>query len=316
MPRHRLGVVLLLPEPVATEVNGLRRACGDPALSSIAPHITLVPPVNVRANDVADGLRVLRLAAGSVPRPLTLTIGPAATFLPTSPTLFLDVGADRPALGLLREGLFRPPLQRPVDHPFHPHVTVAVELPEPRLASAVSALSGYRTVVEISRVTVLEQRRSTVGHRAWFPLADAAFGPPVSVERGGRRLEVTDSPIPDPEVSRLLVDHGYDLPAGRPGGRPGGRYVAARSEDRVVGALTVVGVGGARPTIDAVVVAADARRAGLGRLLVERAVLLASEGPASWIEADPQRVRHDWLAALGWRRREETSQIPRMWRPV
>ena len=55
MVRRRLGVVLLVPEPAATEIQGLRRAVDDPALDSIPPHLTLVPPVNVR-----EGLQNIR----------------------------------------------------------------------------------------------------------------------------------------------------------------------------------------------------------------------------------------------------------------
>jgi hypothetical protein len=53
MGRHRLGVVLLVPDPWAAEVDGLRRALGDEALDRVAPHITLVPPSNVSDEDLA-----------------------------------------------------------------------------------------------------------------------------------------------------------------------------------------------------------------------------------------------------------------------
>lgn len=39
---RQLGVVLLIPPPIATEVDGLRRALGDGARPRIAPHVTLV----------------------------------------------------------------------------------------------------------------------------------------------------------------------------------------------------------------------------------------------------------------------------------
>ena len=47
--RHRLGVAVVIDPPVADEINGLRRAVRDGALDRIAPHVTLVPPVNVPA---------------------------------------------------------------------------------------------------------------------------------------------------------------------------------------------------------------------------------------------------------------------------
>ena len=60
MARQRLGVALLVPAPVSTEMDGLRRALGDGTLDRIPAHLTLVPPVNVNYADLADALRVLR----------------------------------------------------------------------------------------------------------------------------------------------------------------------------------------------------------------------------------------------------------------
>ena len=130
MPRLRLGVALLLPEPLATQVDGLRRACDDGALDRVPPHLTLVPPVNVRVDDVAAALQVLRDAAGGT-RPFTLRLGPPSTFLPDTPTLHLAVGGSGDATAVLRrlrDGVFRPPLERPLTFPFVPHVTLADEM--------------------------------------------------------------------------------------------------------------------------------------------------------------------------------------------
>jgi 2'-5' RNA ligase len=66
-----LGVALLLPDPAATEVDGLRRALGDGSLGRIPAHLTLVPPVNVRADDMPAALDLLRRAATQT-RPLDL----------------------------------------------------------------------------------------------------------------------------------------------------------------------------------------------------------------------------------------------------
>jgi 2'-5' RNA ligase len=90
VPKRRLGVVLLVPPPWAAEIDGLRRALGDGALGRIAPHLTLVPPVNVREEDVPAALAVLRSAAAEVDGPsLVVRLGPAATFSPENPVVYL-----------------------------------------------------------------------------------------------------------------------------------------------------------------------------------------------------------------------------------
>ena len=142
MPRLRLGVALLLPEPLAAEIDGLRRACDDGAFERVPPHLTLVPPVNVRLDDVPAALRVLREAAGRV-RPFTLRLGPPSTFLPETPTLHLAVGGRGDATSVLRrlrDGVFRPPLERSLTFGFVPHVTIADDMEPERIAASIAAL--------------------------------------------------------------------------------------------------------------------------------------------------------------------------------
>ena len=102
--RWRLGVVLLSPDAVAAEVDGLRRACGDGAIDRVPPHITLVPPVNVREDDVPAAVAVLRSAAARA-APLELTIGPVATFAPpTHPCCTWPSAATSTACGCCATG--------------------------------------------------------------------------------------------------------------------------------------------------------------------------------------------------------------------
>lgn len=215
----RLGVALLLPEPVRTEVEGLRRALGDPTLARIPPHLTLVPPVNVREDRMGDALAVLRAAAGAA-RPLRLALGPPATFLPVNPTVYLDVGGDLDALHALRDRVFREPLERTLTWPFVPHVTIADELDPDRIPPALAALADYAAEVVVDRVHLLQEGPG----RAWEPVADAPFAPPAVVGRGGLPLELTTTEHLDPEATALD-------PAVRVA-------VTARRDGRVVGTAT------------------------------------------------------------------------------
>jgi 2'-5' RNA ligase len=155
---------------VAAEIDGLRRGLGDGALGRIPAHLTLVPPVNVRDDAMADVLAVLR-AAARTSGPVDLRIGPAATFLPVTPVVYLTVGGDVDALHALRERVFVPPLARELTHPFVPHVTVADDMEPARIPAAVAALGDFVVDVRISAVHLLEERR---GH-VWEPIADASL---------------------------------------------------------------------------------------------------------------------------------------------
>ena len=163
-----MGVVLLVPPPADAEIDALRKALGDPSLGRIPPHLTLVPPVN--ANDERmDEAWVLVRRAASACSALRLTLGPPATFLPVNPVLYLAVGGDVDELHGLRDAVFAPPLDRPLDHEFVPHVTLADGIDPDVVGAALVALAAYETSVTIEWLHILEEREG----RLWEPIAAA-----------------------------------------------------------------------------------------------------------------------------------------------
>jgi 2'-5' RNA ligase len=230
VPRVRLAVALLIPAPLSIEIDGLRRALGAD-MTRVAPHITLVPPVNVREEDIGDALRVLRAAAARVQRPLELALGPPATFAPVNPVVYLAVGGrDAAVLPGLRDDLLVEPLTRRIDLPFVPHVTLDDEHPPDRIDRTVDAFAQFVAPVEVTGVHVLRDR--SAGPHRWNPIAEAVFAPPTVVGRGGYELEVSVSSIADPEVAALV------------GAATGAVVVAARPDGEVVGAIVAARRGG------------------------------------------------------------------------
>lgn len=227
MPRRRLGAVLLLPADVAAEVDGLRRACGDRGLGRVPAHLTLVPPVNVREEDLPAALTRLRTAAASAPADIEVTIGPPATFLPDNPVLYLQVGGpDLPAVHRLRQTVFAYPLERSLTWPFVPHVTIADTAEPERIGAALVALADYTAPVTFDRLHLLEEDPGQV----WHPLADCPLGPPDLVGRGGFEVELTTTELLDPEAAAFLSAHAAAI------GPP--PYVVARHRWEVIGVAT------------------------------------------------------------------------------
>lgn len=276
MPRLRLGVALLVPEPVTLEVDVLRRACGDPGVDVIAPHCTLVPPVNVREDRLEDALAVLRSAAAAT-RPITVGLGPPATFLPVNPVLYLEMTGEVEAVRALRDRIFVEPLARALTWPFHPHVTVRDGGETDDLVAAARVLSAYRAEVTFEGVHLLQERRDEAGRRVWRPLADAAFGRPVVVGRGGLELELAVAERLDPEGQAFserewaVVDHARHGEVW-----PRDLAVTARRAGRVVG--TAVGwTSGPSAHLADLVVAAAHRGEGIGSQLVARFLAEAAD---------------------------------------
>ncbi|MGH9188450.1 MAG: 2'-5' RNA ligase family protein [Acidimicrobiales bacterium] len=216
----RLGVALLVPSPLDREIDGMRRALGDGALGRIPAHLTLVPPVNVREDRLDEALVLLRVA-GTAVTPITVTLGPPATFLPGTPVLYLPVAEGAEAIGKLRDRVFQDPLARPLGWPFTPHVTLADEATPERIAAAVDALADYRVDVTFDSVFVLQEGPA----RVWEVMAEAPLGPPRVFGRGGLPLEINTTATVGPEERGLLVSSGQEA------------VLTARRDGEVVGVL-------------------------------------------------------------------------------
>ncbi|HZN12974.1 MAG TPA: 2'-5' RNA ligase family protein, partial [Acidimicrobiales bacterium] len=143
---------MLFDAVVTAEIDGLRRALGEPDLGRIPPHLTLIPPVNVR--DVEAAERVLRAAAQGGP-PIVVELGPVMTFLPDNPVAYLAVGGDVDAVVRLRDRAFQPPLERELTWPYVPHVTVADGIDVDRIRAAPDVLGAYVRQTTLRDVTLL-----------------------------------------------------------------------------------------------------------------------------------------------------------------
>jgi 2'-5' RNA ligase/8-oxo-dGTP pyrophosphatase MutT (NUDIX family) len=173
--RYRLGVVARLPEPLGIHVQAWRRALGDPAAERIGPHLTLVPPQTVAERDLDRAVALVERAAEAAV-PFLVELAGAATFLPASPAAYLVVREGRPALEALEAALRESPLDRRT-HPFHPHVTVAQDLPPDRIEAAAAELAGFRAAFPVRDLAVLRQERD----KTWRPLATVPVGASTAV---------------------------------------------------------------------------------------------------------------------------------------
>lgn len=300
MPRHRLGIALLVPEPARSDIDTLRRALGDEQLERLPTHLTLVPPVNVHRDDLSRALGVLR-AAGAASRPLTLEIGPAETFLPATPVLYLSVAGDVDAVHALRDRVFVPPFERRLSWPFEPHVTLLDEGEPSRLEAAVVALADYRTTVTIERVHVLEDV-----DRVWSPIADAELAAPAVVGRGPLEVELTESETADPDTADFLRKQRAAHDDAMLGS--GARWerapvsLTARREGRIVGAATGwtgLGVG----YLSELVVDVSSRREGIGSHLLAafEAAAVRRGCPRLALRTDAGSDARSFYESRGWR---------------
>jgi 2'-5' RNA ligase len=296
-----LGVALLIPPHHDREIDGLRRALGDPALDRILPHLTLVPPVNVREDELGDAARVLR-EAGAATRPFAVEIGPAATFLPENPVLYLAVaGGGVDAVRTLRERVFQPPLERKLTHDFVPHVTIADEADRERIEAGLVALRDYRIEVTFERVHLLQEREG----RKWEAIGDFPFAAPAVIGRGGLELELTVSKRHDPDATAFQAREwpAADLAVFGTTSMADPIAIAARRDGEIVG-LASGYVSTSHGHLEELIVAADARHEGVGSKLLAAFESKAVELGATFLTLDTADAgpAENFYAAHGWRR--------------
>lgn len=169
MPRRRFAVALLIPPPASIEIDALRRALGDRQFGKIDPHITIVPPINLRDDDVAEAMATVDAAAAGC-APCELTLGPVETFGPTSPVRFLRVEPAAP-VEVLHAACWTGVFDREEKRPFHPHVTIDIDGGPTDVADpALRLLAGFTTDVRVDEVTLLEHHHDDAGRR-WEPFS-------------------------------------------------------------------------------------------------------------------------------------------------
>ena len=171
MSRRDIGIAIGLPEPIAGELQGWREKLGDPSALRIVPHVTLLPPTAVRDSRMADVEEHLRTVAEAM-SPFTIRLRGSATFRPISPVVFVPLVQGISECELLAEAVRRGPLARALRFPYHPHVTIAQEVPEEALERGAQELADFRAEFRVWGFQLYEKD----AHDVWRPQRDFPFG--------------------------------------------------------------------------------------------------------------------------------------------
>lgn len=138
----RIGVAIAVPDPWGAELERWRASFGDPQADAIPAHITLLPPTAVEAGGL-DAVEAHLTAAAADVAPFEVHLRGTGTFRPVSPVVFVALANGIAGCERLEAQVRRGILDRELDFPYHPHVTVAHDLPEDVLDEAYDALGGF-----------------------------------------------------------------------------------------------------------------------------------------------------------------------------
>jgi 2'-5' RNA ligase len=153
------GIVIGIPEPIATELENWRASFGDPLAAVIPPHITLVTTTPVADWDAATA-HVREVARGQ--EPFTVTMRGTGTFRPVSPVVYVNVSEGFDHCVELHRKLQSGPLARDLEFDFHPHVTVAHDVSQASMDSAEAELADYAASFTVTGMGLYEHDPSGV----------------------------------------------------------------------------------------------------------------------------------------------------------
>jgi 2'-5' RNA ligase len=143
-----IGVAIPIPEPYGSALQRVRESFGDPLARSIPTHITLLPPTEVAADDLDDIDKHLRTIAESE-QPFDIHLRGTGTFHPVSPVVFVSVVLGISDCERVESRVRSGPLARDLTFPYHPHVTVAHDLPPDVLQRAFDEMGSYDVRFEV-----------------------------------------------------------------------------------------------------------------------------------------------------------------------
>ena len=121
MPNSRYALVTYIRNPVGEFVEQLRREL-HPTMPHMAAHLTILPPRELTGT-VAAALEFLEEACGRIV-PFSVDLGDVETFLPTTPTVFIEVKQAAYRMRELHDQLSGSGLRCEESWPYIPHLTI------------------------------------------------------------------------------------------------------------------------------------------------------------------------------------------------
>ncbi len=153
--RFTLGVVIPVPAPHRETLRTWRREYGGEATEPIAPHITLISGSYLNTWEKA-ATQVRRVAAAS--KPFEIRLGPAQSFRPKSDVVFLPLERGADECWALHQQLLGDALRHESDFAYHPHVTIAQNVPAAQLDAAQADLKDVQITFEVESIELFDTR--------------------------------------------------------------------------------------------------------------------------------------------------------------
>jgi 2'-5' RNA ligase len=168
----RIGVAIDIPEPWGSALTRRRAAAGDPQAAYTPAHVTLLGPTEVPTEALPLVEKHLE-AVASAHRPFPIQLRGTGTFRPVTEVVFVTLAQGISECELLAGAIAAAEgVHRDVRFPYHPHVTVAQDVPPAELDAAFDDLATFTARFEVTSFALF----SHGGEGPWRPRRDFPLG--------------------------------------------------------------------------------------------------------------------------------------------
>jgi 2'-5' RNA ligase len=168
----RIGVAIDVPEPWGSALTRRRAAAGDPQAAYTPAHVTLLGPTEVPTELLPAVEKHLAEVALAQP-PFVIDLRGTGTFRPITDVVFVTLAAGISECELLAGAIAAADgVHRDTRFEYHPHVTVAQDVPAAALDAVFEDLAGFSARFDVTGFTLF----SHGGEGPWRPRRDFTLG--------------------------------------------------------------------------------------------------------------------------------------------
>nr|WP_236718513.1 2'-5' RNA ligase family protein [Actinoplanes sp. TFC3] len=163
----RIGVAIDIPEPWGAQLTRRRAESGDPQAAYTPAHVTLLGPTEVRSAALPAIEKHLE-AVATGQQPFTIHLRGTGTFRPVTEVVFVTLAVGISECEMLAAAITASEeIQRDARFPYHPHVTVAQDVPSAALDAAFDDLAEFDARFGVPGFTLFSHDLAGDGEGPW-----------------------------------------------------------------------------------------------------------------------------------------------------
>jgi 2'-5' RNA ligase len=148
-----IGVAIAIPPPYDSVLNDARAGSGDPLAPYIPAHLTLLGPTEIDMTDM-QAVEVHLSKVATEHHIFEVHLRGTGTFRPVTEVVFVAIAAGISDCEQLAAAVRSGVLTRELHYPYHPHITVAHDVPSDALDRVYGDLADFDVELTFDHFTL------------------------------------------------------------------------------------------------------------------------------------------------------------------